>query len=284
MFRLLYTLIIAGSAVFGTYWLVNTTPQVQEWSQHAKDLLKSYLDSGEFLTLEERFKPDDIMASNKPDLLKSKDHQFIDATQMFFPYLLLEVKYTSQRKTEEGVIIWGLEDGEMVLDTDNWEKTRGFQDAINADVNRQEFKVLNALASNGGILDRERLQRTLQIDNDLIDTWIDSLRRKQLVIQNGNEYRLHLYRPKLSVKPATRIEESLVTKQYKGSKRISSRYSKSQIEKIAKAAFGSNFAIRKVTEVFLPVYAIRIKNPDGSIMTSYWNALNEAMIEDTLVL
>ena len=47
-----------------------------------------------------------------------------------------------------------------------------------------------------------------------------------------------------------------------------------QIERIAKAAFGQNFAIRTMTDVYLPVHSIIVQNPDGSIHTSHWNALN----------
>ena len=52
------------------------------------------------------------------------------------------------------------------------------------------------------------------------------------------------------------------------------RFRTSQIETTAKAAFGNDFAIRKTTEIFLPVYSIVVQNPDGSQMTTYWNALN----------
>ena len=47
-----------------------------------------------------------------------------------------------------------------------------------------------------------------------------------------------------------------------------------QIERISRAAFGQNFAIRKMTDVYLPVHSIVVQNPDGSIHTSHWNALN----------
>jgi hypothetical protein len=52
------------------------------------------------------------------------------------------------------------------------------------------------------------------------------------------------------------------------------KFRNSQIEAIAKAAFRTDFAIRKTTEVFLPVIQIKVQNPDGSQMTSCWNALN----------
>jgi len=52
--------------------------------------------------------------------------------------------------------------------------------------------------------------------------------------------------------------------------------------KTAKAAFGDDFAIRKTTEIFLPVYSIVVQNPDGSHMTTYWNALNGKNIDQAV--
>ena len=45
-----------------------------------------------------------------------------------------EVKYTtSDDKTHESIMLWDLTDGEMVINTKNWEKTHGFGDCITAD-------------------------------------------------------------------------------------------------------------------------------------------------------
>jgi hypothetical protein len=65
-----------------------------------------------------------------------------------------------------------------------------------------------------------------------------------------------------------------VTKHQKNAPRIARKYSPSQIEKITQAAFGPGFTIRKTNEIYLPIYAISVLNPDGTIFTTYWNALN----------
>ena len=80
--------------------------------------------------------------------------------------------------------------------------------------------------------------------------------------------------PRLSVLPETKIDQWLVTKPSKNAKRITKKYRAYQIENIAKAAFGSDFTIRRTKEIFLPVYSIVVKNPDNSEMTTHWNALN----------
>ncbi len=65
----------------------------------------------------------------------------------------------------------------------------------------------------------------------------------------------------------------MVSKPYNYAQRIAKKYSSSQIERIAKVAFGADFTIRGIKEVYLPVYQLEVQNPDGSIMTSFWNAL-----------
>ena len=96
------------------------------------------------------------------------------------------MKYAvSDKKTKEGVILWDLTDGEMVIDTKEWEKTHGFGDCINANTDRHEFKIINTLAYKGGSADRETLSKALHVDNDVFDAWIESCRRKQLIVQIG---------------------------------------------------------------------------------------------------
>ena len=74
--------------------------------------------------------------------------------------------------------------------------------------------------------------------------------------------------------PETKLEHCLVTKPTKKAIRVKRRYRPAQIEAIARAAFGNDFAVRKTTEIFLPVHSIVVQNPDGTKMTTYWNALN----------
>jgi hypothetical protein len=76
------------------------------------------------------------------------------------------------------------------------------------------------------------------------------------------------------VVPETKLDLNLVTKEIKHAIREKKRFRGFQIEQIARAAFGPDFAIRKMTEIFLPVYSITVQNPDGTQMTTYWNALN----------
>lgn len=236
---------------------------------------EEFLSSGTFQTLEVRYSAETIMDTHRRELLKDTEHVYLEPSLKFYPYLLMEVKYNrSFDRTGEGVILWGLVDGEMVINASTWEKTHGFRDCITSNATRQEFRIINALASRGGSWDREGLSKFLNIENHMLDEWAEACRKKSLIVQNGNSYRLHLQSPKLQVIPETRLDLNLVTKRTKSAVRAKKRFRSTQIEQIARAAFGPDFAIRKTTEIFLPVYSITVQNPDGSQMTSFWNALN----------
>lgn len=273
--RILITLITLASAGYGLFWLDSTHPELRTKAQE-------YLTSGSFPTLEVRYTAAQIMETHRRDLLKDSRHRYLEPQLKFYPYLLMEVKYNlSESKTREGVILWDLRDGEMVIDTRAWEKTHGFGDCINASTQRHEFKILNILAKKGGSIDREGLVKALQVENDILDGWIDSCRRKKLIVQAGNRYRLHLQDPKLRTVPETKLDHKLVTMPYKNAVRIPRHFSFSQIEKLTKSAFGHDFAVRKTSDVYLPVHCIVVQNPDGSIHTSHWNALNGKQLSNS---
>lgn len=266
--RFLASLLSIAVLGYGLWWTSNTHPEV-------KTKIEEVLDVGHFHTLEVRHSAAQIMEKHRGALLKDSRHRFLEPTLEFYPYLLMEVKYTpSDDRTHESIVLWDLVDGEMVVDTKNWTKTHGFGDCITADTTPQEFKILNILAKKGGSIDREGLSKSLHVEQDILDAWIESCRRKKLIVFSGNHYRIHLQKPNLCTTPETRLDSPLVTKPYKNASRLSRRFSTYQIERISKAAFGQNFAIRKTSDVFLPVHSIVVQNPDGSIYTSHWNALN----------
>lgn len=268
LMRLLLGLFALGLAGYSLCWVDDAHPEI-------KNKIEFLLHTGSFHTLEVRYTAEQIMNANRHTLLKDQQHQFLEPSLKFYPYLLMDVKYIlSDHKTKEGVVLWDLNDGEMVLDVRQWEKTHGFGDCLKAGTDRYEFKVINTLAKKGGSSDREALSKALHVDNDVLDQWIDSCRRKKLIVQTGNRYRLHLENPKLKTLPSTTIDEPLVTQSHRGAARASKQFSFSQIERLTRAAFGHEFAIRRTTDVYLPVHCIVVQNPDGSIHTSLWNALN----------
>lgn len=238
-----------------------------------KQSTMSYIENGDILTLEAKFTPERIMEANRQELLGSGGRTYLDPILKFSPYLLMEVKYLQDGKSKEGFMLWGMEDGEMVLNSETWETTHGFEDCINASACSSDFKIINAIARNKGSMTRGELQEYLSLEQEVIDPWIESARQKHLIVQKGNLLQLHFENPKVSVIPQTKIKQSLVTKNALRNQRLPSRYSKSKIMKTAQSAFGSDFTIRSEKEVYLPIYTIEVQNPDGSIRRSDWNAL-----------
>ena len=276
MFRLLSTLITLGALTFGGWWVWNNVPLVRHFAER-------HIDTAGFSTLEARYTAEQIMNSHQRELLPDAAHAFGKPKLEFHPYVLMEVKYTHRgRGTREGVILWSLEDGEMVISGNSWELTHGFEDCLNAHANTSDFRVLSALARNDGALRREALMDYLHVEGGTLDRWLESCMKKKLVVQNGGLYRLHFQKPRLNVSPETELNQSLVTKPYTGAQRVPKRYSVGQIEKLACNAFGEDFTVRNSKEVFLPVYSISVQNPDGSTHTSYWNALNGKRINKSL--
>lgn len=268
------TLGIMAALGLGGWWAWNNS--------HLFDAIEQYIENGEFLTLEARYTADQVMNSHRKELLSDNQHTFQESVLKFYPYLLIEAKYVLQdKKTREGVVLWGLTDGEMVVDTETWEITHGFQDAIEVKASRNDFKIMHILAKNGGVLSCNQLQKELHLEAETLNPWIESVCEKNLVVQAGNELQLHLQSPKLLVMPQTKIKQAFVTRPYHQAVRVSKKYSHSQIEKVLQAAFGPSFTIRKMSEVFLPVYSISVLNPDGTVYTSNWNAVTGQQISDT---
>lgn len=268
--------IVICSLAFGAWWYWND-------GGNFRDSLMQYVENGELVTLEAKYTPEYIMDKYSKELLADADHEYQDPQLKFYPLLLIDAKYTlSDKKTREGLVLWSLVDGEMVLDTETWEKTHGFADAIDANATRTDFKIMNALAKNQGSGSRDQLQQELHIESDTLEPWIKAASQKNLIVQVGSDLQLHFQNPNILVIPQTKIKQGFVSRAYRHDQCASKRYSRAQIERITQAAFGPAFTIRSVTEVYLPVYAISILNPDGSIMMSYWNALNGQRIAHSL--
>jgi hypothetical protein len=266
--RLFSIILFSASLAVAAWWLWENQPNIRE-------IVEQYIENGEFQTLEARYTADQIMETNRNELLNDGARTYRTPELKFHPYLLMEVKYTqADKKTREGVILWGMVDGEMVLDTLTWEKTHGFEDTILANADRNDFKILNAIAKHKDKISIEQLEKELHVERETLAPWLESVKNKHLVVQRGTELQLHFQNPRILVTPQTKINQWLVTKPYNHAQRISKKYSSSQIEKNAKAAFGHEFMVRSVSEIFLPVYSIEVENPDGSILTSFWNALN----------
>ncbi|MBP9841586.1 MAG: hypothetical protein KBC64_04080 [Simkaniaceae bacterium] len=257
------------------YWVSEKRPDV-------KSSISEALSSGSFHTLEARFSAEQIMENASSKLLKNETYDYLEPELQFQPYLLMEVKFSREETmTGEGIILWDLMDGEMVVETQDWNKSHGFADCLLARADKQEFKVINALARGGGFIDRNSLLHSLNIEDELLDSYLESCRRKKLIVPTGNGFRLHFEDPLLNIKPATIIDAPIVTKHFRYAKRLPRRFTPAEVMNLAEAAFGSDFAIRRTLTVYLPIYVITVQNPDGSLRTTYWNALNGKQLENS---
>ncbi|MDB6080910.1 MAG: hypothetical protein JWO53_182 [Chlamydiia bacterium] len=224
------------------------------------------------LTFEVATTPDEIMHKHQKELLKSPAHTLSKTTIKYIPFFLLDVKYPrDDRKTEEGKVLWSLENGEMVLDTATFETTHGFEDCINAGAKDEDFRLMQVLNKKGGSMSKEALCQELGMESEALFERLEALRKKHLVTIRGDTVRIHLSTPLLKVYPETRITYPFVTKVVATENQFPQRYSKGQVRQIAKAAFGPDFAIRSEHLLFIPVFQIDVQNPDGSIHSTYWN-------------
>lgn len=270
-----FTIILVTLAILGGggYYLWETNPSLQHKILNTNILEKIPLRSKEFCTLEIRHSAESLMSTHKNQLLKNSGYSYLEPQLTFHPYLMMEVKYANNKKTEEGPLLFGLIDGEMVIDGSVWEKSHGFEDCLLASATKEDFKILKLVTDNGGTIDKESLYLKSKVDNEVTDSWLEKCRAKKLVVVEGNMVRLHLEKPKLSFTPLTKLKENLVTLTIKETIKVPSKYRANQVKTMAEAAFGTDFAIRFMEEIYLPVHSIRIQNPDGSILTTQWNGL-----------
>src|SRR5689334_11294491 len=152
--RFILLLIVAGVCY---YWVSGKADYLQE-------SFLQYVESGDFLTFETRYSAEQLMQNHRKELLPTAQHIFHDPYLKFYPYLLMEVKYAvGDKATREGMLIWGQMDGEMVLDTESWETTHGFEDALKAGASRTDFKIIRELAQYGRGMSKDQLQKALQV-------------------------------------------------------------------------------------------------------------------------
>lgn len=230
-------------------------------------------------TLEMRYSIDAIIKKNSKMLLPSPDHNYISSKVCYHPYALFSVKYPINAfETYEGVMLWDLIEGEVVQDAETWEKTHGFAECIAAGIRKGEYSLIQLLAQSGGSLDREGISDYLHGDHDTISRWISMCKKKNLIIEAGNYFRLHMREPKMDILPHTNLDKSVVTKEIESGSRAAPLFTIRSVIRSAYDAFGDGFVIQDSQEVLVPVVKIKIENPDGSIETSLWSSMNGKQI------
>lgn len=278
--RLISTLLILAGIGWGSWYAWENFPQV-------RDLVENTLLKPGPLTLEASY------PAGSPE-----------AELLYYPYLLMEVKYSKDSVTTcEGSMLWGLSDGEMVVELTTLEKTHGFEDCLLTKANKNDFKILKVLVENEGIADLQILNKSFTEDQNSVKRWLESCLKKNLIVFSENKYRLHFENPRFELAlssenfskkvglvlseneekgealknfltQALHLIPSFDAKPVKKMSKIKKCYSSFQVEQLAQLAFGDDFAIRKTQEIYLPVYRTIVKNAEAKDVTVYINALN----------
>ena len=261
--RFFSSLAIISALGYGAYWVNTNKPELK---YKALDIINK----NSVCVIEPKYGGSQLISrENIPE------NQYAEPQLLLYPYLLLEVKYTEKNaSTQEATILWDLSDGEMVLNTQNWAKSHGFGDCINAHADKHEYKLIKIIAKNKGSATRQVFLNSLNIEPKLLTSWLKRAEKKNLIIKNNNSFRIHIHKPMIDVKPYTRIHESMSITNQQRSGQVKRQFSSKQIINASESIFGGSFAIRSTKEVFLPVYWIKIQNPDGSFQTKYWNGLS----------
>lgn len=277
--RLLWFLAVILAVGGGGWYVWENYPPVRQFVEDklptAQNFIKDKLSKEELYSFKIRHTAEALMETHKGELIRDSDAKFLEAELTYFPYLLMEVKFAKNAAlTQEGALLWGLTDGEMVIDALSWEKTHGFEDCLVARATRDDFRVLRALIEGGGVMDREKIYQKFKVETETVDAWLESCRKKRLIVISGNKFRLHFQNPKLEITPMTRLDEWLVTLPPQPHQRGKRRYSATTVQQFANDLFGSDFVIRRTSEVYLPVYTLTVQNPDGTLLITRWNALS----------
>ncbi|MEG0037022.1 MAG: hypothetical protein RSB82_01035 [Victivallaceae bacterium] len=236
-------------------------------------LVKTFFGLEKIKALEAKYSPQDVIPG-----IELIDDFGVRTELNFFPHLLMHVKYAREglrSGTQEGVILWSLVNGEMVLDTDTWDCSQGFEDCLLFRADQKDFKILQALALLGGISSKESLRMLLELECKDVEADIKQCCKKKLVFVSGNKIGL-LFRSLNALQGnTTKLKSSLVAYSTpRKSKFYPREYSSDQVRNLAKMAFGSNFVIVKHETVFVPVYKVSLKSETGALRSEFINAVN----------
>ncbi|MEI6532119.1 MAG: hypothetical protein WCN87_04810 [Chlamydiota bacterium] len=260
MIRLLSCVLTLSLLCGGGYWIKERYPP-------AEKLLSKILHSSSIQIIEPGFSLDYIIEKT------GKKHSPLSAEVRYYPYAVLEVKYSrSPKKTEEAFMLWSLTNAELVLSTKTWQTTHGFQDCLIAKSDHMDIKILKSLSA--GPLSRQKIAAELHLENEELGVFLQACCAKKLIIHREHDYRVHLDTPYLTTRPITKLEIPLTYKPMKSLEPLPQRYPLESIVAFASSIFKDDFCIRSSQQVYLPVYCLTFQGDEGPATTSYWNSLN----------
>lgn len=266
--RIISTLITVATLAYGYMWFSKNYPSVTDGTL-------TYISGKEQVGIRPVYTPEQVLDRHANALTRNGGIIAGDVEIVYIPVLLMNVKYADTfYTTGEGVLLFDLMDGEMVLNMNTYEKTHGLADCLRSKASKHECKVVSLMAKKGGQLGRESIRRGLRVDADLVDEWVDNCRQKKLIVPSGNGYRLHMQNPKLPNCPVTYVDNPLTTfrsKRFTGKK---AHFEKTHIPELCSAFFGTDFGIKNDEVAYLPIYRINVEGLDKHITTLYFNSIS----------
>lgn|GEM_PF-258105 len=269
LIRSVLSLVSLVAVSYAGFWFWTQNPTLQD---NILSFLHQQLHRDQQTILTERYSPENIIDQHKDRFA----HQEPSVHTIFAPYLLLDVKYSDEeQKTCEGLLLWSMTDGEVVLDAKDWTLSHGYADCIQAQLSSSEFSIINALAKSEHCkLDVKLLRQSCDSSAEHFDATMEGCRRKKVVVVSGLQCRLHIASPHLTSVPVTYFPYTPLNRLGKINMLVPERFSKNQISTAAQNAFSEHFAIRDETKVYLPIYMIETQTALGSTEVTYWNSYN----------
>ncbi len=266
LLRLFSTLSSLALLISGGFFALEYHP---EWKTTITSLLDSPVQS-----LTPKYDIQHALNMLEPTL---RSQQYILAQQTkteHLPLAILSVKYPFQETTKEGIEIWDLVCGEMILHADVWDQSHGLSECLTQWVTSDEFSILVTLAQLKGSLSLNALAEKLSVEPERLVQILQKCMHKHLILEKNGNYKIHMHNPILKVPPETVVHSQLTIEKKNVTNKLPKKHSVHKVSKTAEALFGPGFHVKEHAEAFLPIYVFTIKSADGSLSQRYFNSFN----------
>lgn len=182
---------------------------------------------------------------------------------MYVPHIVVEIKVVNQRQEVETIHqLWDLSDGEVVLNTGKWKKTKGLEDLMMSNIDNNTYRIALALAHKDMPMTTEDISKETGIDLQEVRIAIEKSKSLDVFFVNNNEVRLAINSPILPDFPATdNISLLLSTVNYASKNaKIKEEVHKEEkiIELLNKKLFGNNYKVKSIKKLYIPVTQVII--------------------------
>lgn len=275
----LANIVLYSAVSLGSVWLWEHNPSVRVWvDNHFFSYIDVKFDHSDDHVIANRFTVEHI-TNNGP----GPGTKLHTCKVLYLPLLKMDVKYRGAIGTEEGIIVWDLVSGEMLMDLESWTYSHGLEDCLISDISHDAFLVLSSLSKKGKrreCTDVMGISKDTGLNYEFLDALLRDCTNLGLVVSKNNGYALHIQNPRLPDSPLSssyqNLPSSWTTTQSRITRdtKIKSTYTVEMVQQFAMKIFGPNFIIKRSSIVYLPLFLIQYNAPDGSLHTTYYNAFS----------